>query len=138
MLLASCAPSSFPWRHSVHLSNRFGVPSIEPPKPRKGNRVLLTIDLSAPVLAEALADEQVSAILAYHPAIFRGTKRFSLADHTQRTVLECAAAGIGIYSPHTALDACEGGINDWLARGCGAGTVAPITPADNPPEGKCL
>ncbi|KAI9230830.1 MAG: GTP cyclohydrolase 1 type 2/Nif3 [Piptocephalis tieghemiana] len=109
---------------------------LEPPKPRKGNRVLLTIDLSAPVLAEALADEQVSAILAYHPAIFRGTKRFSLADHTQRTVLECAAAGIGIYSPHTALDACEGGINDWLARGCGAGTVAPITPADNPPEGQ--
>ncbi|RKP11489.1 GTP cyclohydrolase 1 type 2/Nif3 [Piptocephalis cylindrospora] len=107
---------------------------LEPPKPRKGNRILLTIDLSAPVLAEALADEQVSVILAYHPAIFRGIKRFSLSDHTQRTVLECAAAGIGIYSPHTSLDACEGGINDWLAQGCGSGTVEPITPADNPPE----
>ncbi|KAJ3244994.1 NGG1 interacting factor [Chytriomyces hyalinus] len=29
-------------------------------------------------------------------------------------VLRCAAAGVSILSPHTALDNCSDGINDWL------------------------
>lgn len=33
----------------------------------------------------------------------------------------CAAKGISVYSPHTALDAAKGGIQDWLASGLGEG-----------------
>lgn len=31
--------------------------------------------------------------------------------------MRCAAAGVSVYSPHTALDSIHGGINDWLASG---------------------
>ncbi|KAG6835908.1 hypothetical protein H0H93_013471 [Arthromyces matolae] len=35
----------------------------------------------------------------------------------QSSLLQCAAHGISIYSPHSALDSVWGGINDWLANG---------------------
>ena len=35
--------------------------------------------------------------------------------------------GISVYSPHTALDNVNGGINDWLASGLGIGITACIT-----------
>jgi hypothetical protein len=36
--------------------------------------------------------------------------------------------GIAVYSPHTALDAAEGGMNDWLCAGLGKGKTRPIRP----------
>ncbi|PKK62253.1 hypothetical protein RhiirC2_668260 [Rhizophagus irregularis] len=109
---------------------------IEPPYPRHfPSRVLLTIDLTPLVLEEALADKQIGVIIAYHPPIFRPIKRLNLDNAKQAIVLKCVAQGIGVFSPHTASDSCVGGVNDWLAKGLGAGTIKPIAPAQNPPEG---
>lgn len=44
-------------------------------------------------------------------------------------MLQCAAEGISVYSPHTALDSVYGGVNDWLAEGAlgkAAGTVGAL------------
>lgn len=81
--------------------------------------VLLTIDLTESVAAEAIR-EKCSAIIAYHPPLFQPVKRLvSGPDSTanQRIVLEVIRAGIAVYSPHTALDAATGGVTDWLADG---------------------
>jgi putative NIF3 family GTP cyclohydrolase 1 type 2 len=59
-------------------------------------------------------------ILSYHPPIFRALKRLTLADEKQSIILKTVAAGVSIISPHTALDSCTGGINDWLADGLGS------------------
>lgn len=74
---------------------------------------LLTIDLSGDVVDEA---ERAGAglIVAYHPPIFQGLKRLRHAEPAERVLLRCAARGIAIFSPHTALDAAPGGVNDWL------------------------
>jgi hypothetical protein len=40
-----------------------------------------------------------------------------------------ARAGLGIYSPHTALDAAPGGVNDWLADAFGSGARTPLVGA---------
>jgi putative NIF3 family GTP cyclohydrolase 1 type 2 len=56
-------------------------------------------------------------IIAYHPPIFKPLSALTLANPLQASLLRCAAAGISVYSPHTALDAVWGGINDWLADG---------------------
>ncbi|KAJ7282350.1 NGG1 interacting factor 3 [Mycena rebaudengoi] len=69
------------------------------------------------VFDEALA-RGVSMIVSYHPPIFSGLKSLTLANPLQASLLRCAAAGISVYSPHTALDSVHGGVNDWLA-GCG-------------------
>ncbi|KAJ7098196.1 NGG1 interacting factor 3-like protein [Mycena crocata] len=79
------------------------------------NRVLLTIDLTTAVCDEAIA-KNVSMVVAYHPPIFSGLKSLTLATPLQATLLRCAAAGISIYSPHSALDGVTGGINDWLVE----------------------
>ena len=40
---------------------------------------------------------------------------FTLANPRRKSLLLCAAQGISVFSPHTALDSVKGGINDWLS-----------------------
>lgn len=87
---------------------------VESPAPNKKNVVMLTIDLTPEVMEECKR-RGVEVILAYHPPLFRPMKRLLLQDPKQRVILEAVTAGMSIYSPHTSLDAAEGGINDWLA-----------------------
>ena len=83
-------------------------------------RGMLCIDLTEAVLAEAVR-KRADAIVAYHPPIFTARKRITDEDAGGRILLAAIAAGIAIHSPHTAADAAEGGVNDWLADGLGAG-----------------
>jgi dinuclear metal center YbgI/SA1388 family protein len=74
--------------------------------------VLLTIDLTEDVSAEAVA-RKCSAIISYHPPLFHAIKR--LVDGpgsslSQRVALGAIRAGIAVYSPHTALDAAADGL----------------------------
>ena len=54
-------------------------------------------------------------IVGPDPFIFRGLKSVTLSDPQQRIVLQLAQNNIAVYSPHTAIDAAPGGMNDWLA-----------------------
>ncbi|HEU4417856.1 MAG TPA: Nif3-like dinuclear metal center hexameric protein, partial [Planctomycetota bacterium] len=79
-------------------------------------RALLCIDLTDAVVAEAKA-QRIDLVVAYHPPVFQPLKRLLHDDGKQRTVLLAAAAGLAVYSPHTALDAAPSGIADWLVEG---------------------
>jgi dinuclear metal center YbgI/SA1388 family protein len=96
-------------------------------------RALLCIDLTEPVLAEALR-LRTQLIVTYHPLLFDPLKSVTDGDARGRIVLSAGQRGLAIYSPHTALDAVEGGLNDWLADGLG-GTRRPIRPT--PSAGQC-
>jgi len=91
--------------------------------PREALRgsVLLTIDLTEAVVAEAL-DVSAGAIVAYHPPIFSGVKRITTGTAQGRMLLKLMERRIGVYSPHTALDAAPGGVCDWLLDLCGSST----------------
>ncbi len=97
------------------------------------SRVLLTIDLTEPVLREAF-DDAVELIVAYHPPIFSGLKRLTQRTASERIALEAARGGIYVFSPHTALDACQGGVNDWLVEPFGPGRRTPIEPHPDSPS----
>ncbi|HEX4124473.1 MAG TPA: Nif3-like dinuclear metal center hexameric protein, partial [Tepidisphaeraceae bacterium] len=84
-------------------------------------RVMLTIDYTAAVSAE-VAQKNCDAVIAYHPPIFKPVSRLT-APHL---VFDAIRRGIGIYSPHTALDVAEGGTNDCLAESIGLKNCAPI------------
>lgn len=109
------------------------------------SRVLLTIDLTPEVLDEAV-DLAVDAVVAYHPPIFDPLKRLTGDDAKQRVLLEAAQAGIALLSPHTALDAVQGGVNDWLAEGIAGGAaelaraalLEPLRPAASLPRGEAF
>ena len=98
---------------------------IEPSRARRAGRVLLTIDLTEPVLDEAIR-RKAQLIVAYHPPIFEPIKRLTVSDYRQRFIIGAIENGLAVYSPHTALDAVPGGVNDWLCDGFGAGQRRPL------------
>ncbi|OCF78074.1 YbgI/family dinuclear metal center protein [Kwoniella mangroviensis CBS 8886] len=92
-------------------------PMIEAPYPNPNNRqVLLTIDLTPSVAAEALSLPTLALVVSYHPPIFRGLKSMTLQDPLQSSLLKLSAKGISVFSPHTSLDATPNGINNWLIK----------------------
>jgi dinuclear metal center YbgI/SA1388 family protein len=108
---------------------------LPPPNREQAIRtVLLCIDLSEQVLEEA-AQAGAGLVVAYHPPLFSPQKRFDPGSARDRTTLRAIREGIAVWSPHTALDAIPGGVNDWLAEGIGAGEVEPIHDSASVPEG---
>jgi len=91
-------------------------------------RVALTIDLTEEVLTEA-RELGASLVVAYHPPIFKPLERLTRDTAIERVVLDAVRCGVSVYSPHTALDAVVGGVNDWLADAMGEGPRRPLQPA---------
>ncbi|MCA9569681.1 MAG: Nif3-like dinuclear metal center hexameric protein [Myxococcales bacterium] len=103
---------------------------------RDVRKVLVTIDMTPAVLEEAI-EADVDAVLAYHPTIFGGLKRLTSRVAHGPELLALARRGVHLYSPHTALDAVQGGINDWLLEAfAGVAGAHPIEPdAQDPTAG---
>jgi len=78
-------------------------------------RILLTNDLTEPVMGEAI-EKKVDMIISYHPPIFKPLTRITKANWKERVVAACLSNSIALYSPHTAWDKVLGGVNDWLAK----------------------
>ena len=89
------------------------------------DRILLTLDLTAPVAAEALR-KQAGFVLSYHPPIFTGLRALTRSDPVAAPLMTLLEAGTSVYSPHTALDAAPGGLSDWLASAFEPAEVEPI------------
>lgn len=76
--------------------------------------VMLAIDLTDAVAAEALAD-RVDLLVTYHPPIFKGIRAVTAAAEGPTTRLaDLLAARVSIIALHTALDHAVGGTNDVL------------------------
>lgn len=76
----------------------------------KLRRVLLCIDLTLPVIEEAVR-LRCEAVVAYHPPLFKDMRRLNAGE----PAFEAVRRGIAVFSPHTALDVADGGTNDVLA-----------------------
>ncbi|EUB62209.1 NIF3-like protein [Echinococcus granulosus] len=86
---------------------------IQPSVPTFVSRICLTNDLTEPVLNE-VTHIGANFIISYHPPIFRPLKRLTQSTSKERIIVKCIEHKIAVYSPHTALDAVSGGLNDWL------------------------
>lgn len=109
-----------------------GLLAGDPAAPVK--KILLCIDLSEAVVAEAVA-RKADVIMAYHPPIFRPVRSVRAdSGEPDAAVFRCIAEGIAVYSTHTALDAAEGGTNDVIAGLCGAVATEPLEYVNEPGE----
>ncbi len=108
---------------------------INPVQPRNIKKVLLTIDLTEAVADEAIAGK-ADLIMAYHPILFRPVYRLDADNAYDRTVMKLVQKNIAVYSPHTALDAVIGGVNDWLSDGVGDGDVSVLHPIEGTDAGQ--
>lgn len=88
---------------------------VEPSEPLLVKKVLVTNDLTEPVLEEAIAKD-VQLIISYHPAIWKGFKRLTQADWNQRKIVKCIERRIAVFSPHTTWDSIETGSNYFLLK----------------------
>jgi putative NIF3 family GTP cyclohydrolase 1 type 2 len=80
---------------------------VEPSGELIVNKILLTNDLTEPVLEEALS-KNANLIITYHPAIFAPLKRLTQSEWKQRSIIKCIENRIAVYSPHTTWDTIEG------------------------------
>ena len=96
-------------------------------------KILLTIDITADVLAEARR-QRTDLIISYHPVIWDGLKKIT-ADGAGRIVYQLVRSDIAVFSIHTALDILRGGVNDALAEIVGIENGQPIGDFVEDPSG---
>jgi dinuclear metal center YbgI/SA1388 family protein len=87
-------------------------------------RILLTIDITSDVVAEAKR-LKTDLIVSYHPVIWDGLKKIT-TEGPGSTVHELIRSNIAVFSIHTALDVVKGGVNDGLAEIIGIEDGKPI------------
>lgn len=112
----------------------------KPTQPVKIHNILLTIGLTEKIVQEAIR-KRAQFIISYHPPVFTPIKRLDPDNWKDRAILLCIEHKITVYSPHTALDAIKGGINDWLISTfitSGDDKVTPITYSHSTQNSYCL
>lgn len=83
------------------------------------HKALLCLDSTEAVVDEAIASG-CNLIIAHHPIVFKGLKRFNGSNYVERTVLKAIQNNIAIYACHTNLDnVLEQGVNSMIAEKLG-------------------
>lgn len=80
--------------------------------------VLIAFDVTEATVAEAVA-AGCNMIVSHHPLIFRGLKRLTASNATERTVMAAVKSGVAIYAAHTSADNTSGGVSVMLAKQLG-------------------
>lgn len=101
---------------------------------RDTRQVLTCLTLTPDVAREAI-DRQAGLIVTHHPVLFRAVKRLTADNSEGRMLLNLIAAGVAVYSPHTAYDSAADGINQQLAQTLGLTNIGPLRPL--PAAAKC-
>jgi dinuclear metal center YbgI/SA1388 family protein len=83
------------------------------------SKALLCLDSTEAVVDEAIA-KGCDLIIAHHPIVFGGLKRFTGGDYVQRALIKALRNNIAIYACHTNLDnVLRGGVNERIAQQLG-------------------
>jgi len=85
----------------------------------QASKALLCLDSTEAVVDEAIA-KGCDLIIAHHPIVFGGLKRFTGGDYVQRALIKAIRNNIAIYACHTNLDnVLRGGVNERIAQQLG-------------------
>ncbi|MBW3577163.1 MAG: Nif3-like dinuclear metal center hexameric protein [Actinobacteria bacterium] len=72
------------------------------------NRVLITLDVTSAVVAEAAAGPP-TLVVAHHPLLFRPLRRLTADTASGRVALAAARAAVAVLAAHTNLDVAQDG-----------------------------
>lgn len=88
-----------------------------PDTPVRG--VLFCLDSTEAIVEEAMA-RGCNLVVAHHPIVFRGLKRFNGTSYVERTVMKAIQHEVAIYAIHTNLDnVYKRGVNAKIAEKMG-------------------
>ncbi|XP_064481400.1 NIF3-like protein 1 [Ornithodoros turicata] len=94
---------------------------------------LLTNDLTLEVVDEAV-NLGAQMIISYHPPIFAPLKALRQTSWKEKIIVSCLENKIAVYSPHTAWDVAQNGVNDWLLSCFQISDSKPVTASDSDPN----
>ncbi len=90
--------------------------------------VLVCLDSIEAVVDEAIA-RGVNLIVAHHPIVFSGLKRFNGKNYIERTVIKAIKNDIAIYAIHTNLDNVhKNGVNERICQRIGLENLSILAP----------
>lgn len=91
------------------------------------SKALITLDCVEEVVDEAI-EKEADIIIAHHPIVFSGMKKFTGKNYVERTVMKAIQHNISIYAIHTNLDNVSNGVNYEIARRIGLENVRILAP----------
>lgn len=93
-------------------------------------RVMTCLTVTPDVVEEAVS-EKVDLIVSHHPLPFRPITKLTTDSVPASMTLRLAAAGVSVYSAHTAFDSAATGINQFWAESIGLSSIEPINPRED-------
>ena len=89
------------------------------------NKILLTIDVTEDVVAEAI-EKSIDLIISHHPLILDPDEISDIQSKRIQIRKRLEENGIALYVAHTNADIAPGGVNDSLAKTIGLENVEPF------------
>ncbi len=120
--IAELLDSWFPRRLAEHWDNT----GLLLGDPDRSVETILTCLTITPGVVEEARELKANLIVSHHPILFRPAQKLVTTDPAAAVVVDLARHGIAVYSPHTAFDSAQGGINDMLAQAIGLKDVIPL------------
>lgn len=97
--------------------------------------VMICVDVTPDVVDEAIS-RGCNMIVSHHPLLFHGLKTITGATPVEKCVMRAIAAGISIYSSHTAVDNTPGGVSHVMAQKLNVNVDAVLDPLASQPGGQ--
>ncbi|MFT6746208.1 MAG: dinuclear metal center YbgI/SA1388 family protein [Glaciecola sp.] len=76
----------------------------------KVTAAVVSLDCTEDVVEEAIS-KGANLIIAHHPIVFSGLKKFNGSNYVERTVIKAIENKVAIYAIHTNLDSVSNGVN---------------------------
>lgn len=90
--------------------------------------VIVCLDSTEEIVDEAI-EKGCNTIVAHHPIVFSGLKRFTGSNYIERTIIKAIKNNIAIYSIHTNLDNVKkNGVNAKIAEKLGLKNIEILAP----------
>ncbi len=94
----------------------------------KVKKAIICLDSTEAVLDEAIANK-CNLIIAHHPIVFKGLKRFNGSNYVERVIIKAIKNDIAIYAIHTNLDnVFANGVNSMIAKSLGLTNTKILVP----------
>lgn len=120
----------------IHILNKLAPPSLIDSWDNSGlhigsretevKKIVVALDLSEHSLDLAL-EKNADMILTHHPFLFGKLSNISLDDGQGKMIEKIIKNDLLVFSMHTNLDICEGGLNDVLSEILGIESVTPLS-----------
>lgn len=96
---------------------------------RKTNvtNALISLDCTEEIVDEAIR-KGCNLIIAHHPIVFKGLKKFNGSNYVERTVIKAIKHDIAIYAIHTNLDNYKMGVNKKIGDLIGINNPKVLSP----------